>query len=234
MPVQRRSAPRCRGSSFHQSGWCPRHQVLRPRRLAAPGVQDQQQRGRSGRLQQDPPRALRDTTRVAAARCCGWQRSLPIGILHRQLLGIGVRPGCVPGPADLPDLVLGGVLGVVPALVPDHAGVQHSPHRTGGRGQLFRAAGLTRATCRGAGVPGGSSITTRSFSADARSRVPTTRPCNVWTSQRRDHAASQTPGAGGLTRPAVPVGRDRRYAWSVGEGARDGRPGHRQPERRSG
>ena len=64
-------------------------QVLRPRRLVAPGVEDQQQRGRSGRLQQDPPRAIRDTTRVAAARCCEWQRSLPIGMLHRQLLGVG-------------------------------------------------------------------------------------------------------------------------------------------------
>ena len=35
------------------------------------------------------PRAIRDTARVAAARCCGWQRSLPIGLLHRRLLGMG-------------------------------------------------------------------------------------------------------------------------------------------------
>ncbi len=116
---------------LHQSGWCPCHQVVRPRRLVAPDVEDQQQRGRSGRLQQDRPRVTRDAIRVAAARCCGWQRSLPIGLLHRQLLGIGVRPGGCPGPADLPDLVLGGILGVVPGLLPDHAGVQHPPRRWG-------------------------------------------------------------------------------------------------------
>jgi hypothetical protein len=74
---------------LHQSEWCPRHQVVRPRRLVASGVEDQQQRGRGGRLQQDRPRVIRDTIRVAAARSCGWQRSLPIGLLHRQLLGIG-------------------------------------------------------------------------------------------------------------------------------------------------
>src|SRR3712207_8383911 len=33
--------------------------------------------------------------------------------------------GCMPWPADLPDLVLGWILGVVPRLLPDHAGVQH-------------------------------------------------------------------------------------------------------------
>ena len=47
------------------------------------------------------------------------------------------------------------------------------------------APALTRPTCRGAGVAGGSSITTSSFSADARSRRPdhaTTRPPNVSTS----------------------------------------------------
>jgi hypothetical protein len=33
-----------------------------------------------------------------------------VGILDRQLLGIGVRPGACPRPADRPDLVLGGFL----------------------------------------------------------------------------------------------------------------------------
>jgi hypothetical protein len=165
---------------LHQSEWCPRHQVLRPRRLVAPGVEDQQQRGRSGRLQQDPPRAIRDTTRVAAARCCGRPRSLPIGILHRQLLGIGVRPGVCPGPADLPDLVLGRILGVVPGLLPDHAGVQHPPRRRGGRGHRSCAPALTRPTCRGRRRHRGIFITTSSFSADARSRRP-------------DHATTQRP-----------------------------------------
>ena len=180
MPSQRRSAPRCRGSSFHQSGWCPRHQVLRPRRLVAPGVQDQQRRGRSGRLQQDPPRAIRDTTRVAAARCCGWQRSLPIGILHRQLLGIGVRPGRCPRPADRPDLVLGRMLGVVPGLLPDHAGVQHPPRTRGGRGHRFCAPELTRSTCRGADVTGGFQSPP---SASAQLPARASRP--------RDHATSR-------------------------------------------
>ena len=94
-------------------------------------------------------------TRVAAARCCGWLRSLPIGILHRQLLGMGVRPGVCPGPADRPDLVLGGMLGVVPGLLLDHPAVQHSPGRRGGRGHRSWEPAVTRPTCRGAGVTGG-------------------------------------------------------------------------------
>jgi hypothetical protein len=232
MPVAAAIGTTMRGRHLHQSEWCPRHQVLRPRRLVAPGVEDQQQRARSGRLQQDPPRAIRDTTRVAAARCCGWQRSLPIGILHRQLLGIGVRLGRCPGPADLPDLVRGRVLGVVPGLLPDHAGVQHPPRRRGGRGHRSCAPPLTRPTCRGADITGGCQSPPAASAQMPARGVPTTRPRNVSTSQRRNHVASTTSlgtTASGLTRPAAPAGRDRRHARSVGEGARDGHPGHRQP-----
>jgi hypothetical protein len=53
---------------------------------------------------------LHDFTRVAAVRCCGWERSLPIGYSTASGWVVGVRPGCVLGPADLPDLVLGGFL----------------------------------------------------------------------------------------------------------------------------
>jgi hypothetical protein len=173
----------------HQSGWCPCHQVVRPRRLVAPDVEDQQQRGRSGRLQQDRPRVTRDTIRVAAARCCGWQRSLPIGLLHRQLLGIGVRPGGCPGPADLPDLVLGGILGVVPGLLPDHAGVQHPPRTRGGCGHRSCAPALTRPTCRGAGVTGGCQSP---LAAAAQMPARGVRP--------RHHATSR-PRTVGTTRP---------------------------------
>ena len=49
------------------------------------------------------------------------------------------------------------------------------------------APALTRPTCRGAGVAGGSSITTSSFSADARSRRP-----DHATTQRLDLATSGT------------------------------------------
>jgi hypothetical protein len=57
---------------------------------------------------------------------------------------------------------------------------------------------LTRPTCRGAGVTGGSSITTSSFSADARSRRP-----DHATSRR---PTSQRPDASGLTGPAALAG----------------------------
>jgi hypothetical protein len=224
---QRRSAPPCRGSACSSVRMVSASPGTPAASTGRARVEDQQQRGRSGRRQQDPPRVIRDSIRVAAVRCCGWERSLPIGILHRQLLGVGVRPGRCPGPAVLSDLVLGGMLGVVPGLVPDHAGVQHPPRR-GGRGHRSWEPALTRPTGRGAVVTG-MSITTSSFSADARSWRPTTRPRNVSTSQRRDHAASQRPGASGLTRPAAPAGRDRRYVRSVGGGARDGHPRHRQP-----
>jgi hypothetical protein len=176
---------------LHQSEWRPRRQVLRPRRLVAPGVEDQQRRGRSGRLQQDPPRAIRDTTRVAAARCCGWQRSLPIGMLHRRLLGIGVRPGIRPRPADLPDLVLGRILGVVPGLLPDHAGLQHRPRRRGGRGRRSCTPALTRPICRGAGVAGRfQSPPAASAQLPARG-VPTTRRLDLATSGPRGVALSR-------------------------------------------
>jgi hypothetical protein len=197
---------------LHQSEWCRSHLVVGPRRLVAPGVEDQQQPGRSGRLQQDPARAIRDTTRVAAARCCGWQRSLPIGILHRQLLGIGVRPGRCPGPADRPDLVLGGMLGVVPGLLPDHAGVQHPPRRRGGRGHRSCTPALTRPTCSGAGVTGGfQSPPAASAQLPARG-VPTTRrldlatsgPPGVATSRRSRLDQARRPG--GPRSPTRPVG----------------------------
>jgi hypothetical protein len=50
------------------------------------------------------------------------------------VLGVGLGSGVCPGPADLPDLVLGGVLGVVPGLLPDLPGLHHPPRRNGSRG----------------------------------------------------------------------------------------------------
>jgi hypothetical protein len=189
MPVAAAIGTTMRGRHLHQSEWCPRHQVLRPRRLVAPGVEDQQQRARSGRLQQDPPRAIRDTTRVAAARCCGWQRSLPIGILHRQLLGIGVRPGVGPGPADRPDVVLGWgswrCSGASPRSCWRSASATQERRP---RPSILRAP-ADQTDLQGRRHHRGMSITTSSFSADARSRRP-----DHATTQRLDLATSEPRG----------------------------------------
>jgi hypothetical protein len=117
-----------------------------------------------------------------------WQRSLPVGLLHRQLLSMGSDR--VYALAQRTDLILFwvGFLALFRGFLPDHAAVQHSPGRRGGRGHRSCAPALTRPTCRGAGVTGGSSITTSSFSADARSQRPdhtTSRPRTVSTSHRR-------------------------------------------------
>jgi hypothetical protein len=50
------------------------------------------------------------------------------------------------------------------------------------------------------------SITTSSFSAGARSWRPDDAATQRLDLERRDHAASQRPGASGLTKPAAPSG----------------------------
>ena len=54
----------------------------------------------------------------------------PVGVL-----GVGVRPGVCAGPADRPDPVLGGLLRVVPGLLPDLHGVHGPSRRNRGRGR---------------------------------------------------------------------------------------------------
>jgi hypothetical protein len=45
------------------------------------------------------------------------------------VLGVGVRPRVRPGPADLPDPVLGRLPGSLQGLLPDHAGLHRPPRR---------------------------------------------------------------------------------------------------------
>ena len=81
---------------------------------------------------------------------------------------------------------------------------------------------LTRPTCRGAGVTGGCQSPPAAAAQLPARGVPTTRPRNVSTSHRRDHAASTTSlgtPASGLTRPAGPQ-RAATALDDIGQGKR--------------
>jgi hypothetical protein len=234
---QRRSAPRCRGSAASSV----RMVSASPGSPAAP----------TGRVRRRGPAATRSrwSSSAGPSSCHPRHHSGCRGPLLRlaavtadrltppPAVGYRVRPGGCPGPADLPDLVLGGILGVVPGLLPDHAGVQHPPRKRGGRGRRSCGSPADQTDLQGAGVTGGCQSPPAAAAQMPARGVPTTRPRNVSTSHRREHAASTTSlatTASGLTRPATSAGRDRRHARSVGREPRDGRPGHRQPERWSG
>src|SRR4029450_12972948 len=60
------------------------------------------------------------------------------------VLGVGVRPGVRPGPADLPDPGLGGLSGALQGLLPDHPGLHSPPRRKGGCGHRSGGATLIR------------------------------------------------------------------------------------------
>jgi hypothetical protein len=91
-----------------------------------------------------------DIIRGVASRAANpyWWVNLVTGILLILLAFwvSGSDRGVRPGPADLPDLVLGGLPGVVPWLLPDHAGLWHPPRRKGSRSRLILGSALTRAT----------------------------------------------------------------------------------------
>jgi hypothetical protein len=182
---QRRSAPRCRGSAAS----LVRMVSTSPGSPAAS----------TGRSRRRGPAATRSKWLSSAgpSSCHPRHHSGCSGPLLRQAavaadrltpppaIGIGVRPDGCPGPADLPDLVLGGILGVVPELLPDHAGVQHPPRTRGGCGHRSCAPPADQTDLQGRRCHRGMSVTTSSCSADARSRRP-----DHATSQRLDLAPS--------------------------------------------
>jgi uncharacterized membrane protein HdeD (DUF308 family) len=65
-----------------------------------------------------------------------WWLGLILGILLVLLaFWVSGSTGCTPGPADLSDLVLGGLLRVVPGLLPDLHGLHGPSRRNRGRGR---------------------------------------------------------------------------------------------------
>jgi len=86
------------------------------------------------------------------------------------------------------------ILGVVPGLLPDHAGVQHPPRTRGGRGHRSCAPPADQTDLQRRRRHRGMSIITSSFSADARPRRPdhaTTHCLDLATSGPRGVATSR-------------------------------------------
>jgi hypothetical protein len=162
-------------SAASSARWCPRHQV-------AGRVDWSRQASRTSSNEVEVV-VISRTVLVSSATPLGLQRPAAAAGSGRcrqawstaSCWVAGPTGGC-PGPADLPDLVLGGSLGVVRGLVPGHAGVQHPPRTRGGCGHRSCAPPLTRPTCRGAGVTGGCQSPPAAAAQMPARGVPTTRP----------------------------------------------------------
>ena len=117
--------------------------------------------------------------------------------------------GVCPGPADRPDLVLGGILGVVPGLLPDHAGVSASATQERRPRPSILRARADQTDLQGAQASAGGVQSPPAASAQMPARgVPTMRRPDLAASGPRGVATSLRSRRDQASRPLA--GRDRR------------------------